>query len=92
MIYFETFLDVTALYLVRECENNIAMVNDLWKLAKGLEGEPELSEAIGRQDEVDRTDIIRRAIFGHKGAPSGSPTGAADAIQINDAAMRGALA
>jgi hypothetical protein len=48
------------------------MVNDLWKLAKGLTGQPGLSEAIGRQDAVASQDIIRRAIFGHKGAPSGS--------------------
>ena len=68
VIYFDTFPDVSGLDPVRECENNIAMVNSLWELAKGLTGQSELLEAIGRQDAVVSQDIIRRAIFGHKGA------------------------
>ena len=67
VIYFDTFPDVSGLDPVRECENNIAMVNALWELAKGLTGQPDLLEAIGRQDAVASQDIVRRAIFGHKG-------------------------
>ena len=59
---------MTGLDPVGECENNIAMVNDLWELAKGLTGESGLLEAIGRQDAVASQDFIRRAIFGHKDA------------------------
>jgi len=70
VIYFDTFPDVTGLDPVRECENNIAMVNSLWELAKGLTGQSDLLEAIGRQDAVVSQDLIRRAIFGHKGAES----------------------
>ncbi len=68
VIYFDTFPDVTGLDPVGECENNIAMVNDLWELAKGLTGQSGLLEAIDRQDAVASQDFIRRAIFGHKGA------------------------
>ena len=60
VIYFDTFPDVSGLDPVRECENNIAMVNSLWELAKGLTAQPDLLEAIGRQDAVASQDLIRR--------------------------------
>ena len=72
VIYFDTFPDVSGLDPIRECENNIAMVNALWELAKKLTAQPDLLEAIGRQDAVASQDLVRRAIFGHKGAASAS--------------------
>jgi L-rhamnose isomerase len=72
VIYFDTFPDVTGLDPVRECENNIAMVNSLWDLAKALTTQSDLLEAIDRQDAVVSQDLIRRAIFGQKGSASGS--------------------
>jgi xylose isomerase len=63
---------VTGLDPVRECENNIAMVNSLWDLAKGLTRQLALLEAIDRQDVVVSQDLIRRAIFGQEGSPSAS--------------------
>ena len=63
VIYFDTFPDVTGLDPVRECENNIAMVNSLWGLAKSLAGQSDLLEAIGRQDAVASQDLVRLAIF-----------------------------
>ena len=38
VIYFDTFPDVSGLDPVRECENNIAMVNSLGELAKESKG------------------------------------------------------
>jgi xylose isomerase len=64
VIYFDTFPDVTGLDPVRECENNIAMVNALWQVAERLTGETDLLEAIGRQDAVVSQSLIRRAILG----------------------------
>ena len=55
---------MTGLDPVGECENNIAMVNALWELAKELTGQSDLMEAIGRQDAVASQDIVRHAIFG----------------------------
>ena len=70
VIYFDTFPDVSGLDPIRECENNIAMVDALWDLAKTLTGESGLLEAIGRQDAVASQDLVRRAIFSHNGAAS----------------------
>jgi xylose isomerase len=64
VIYFDTFPDVTGLDPVKECENNIAMVNALWEVAKRLTNRPELLEAIACQDAVVSQDMIRRAILG----------------------------
>ena len=36
------------------------MVNALWELAKSLTAQPDLLEAIGRQDAVASQDLIRR--------------------------------
>jgi xylose isomerase len=67
VIYFDTFPDVSGLDPVRECENNIAMVNSLWELAKELKAQPQLSDAIDRQDAVLSQDIVRRTIFAQRG-------------------------
>jgi xylose isomerase len=64
VIYFDTFPDVTGLDPVKECENNIAMVNALWEVAERLTKQPELLEAIAHQDAVVSQDLIRRAILG----------------------------
>ena len=64
VIYFDTFPDVIGMDPVQECENNIAMVNALWEVAKRLTGQPDLSEAIERQDAVVSQNLIRRAILG----------------------------
>jgi xylose isomerase len=64
VIYFDTFPDVTGLDPVQECENNIAMVNVLWGVAKRLTNQTDLLEAINRQDAVVSQDLIRRALFG----------------------------
>jgi xylose isomerase len=64
VIYFDTFPDVTGLDPVRECENNIAMVNALWQVARRLTSETDLLEAIERQDAVVSQRLIRRAILG----------------------------
>jgi xylose isomerase len=64
VIYFDTFPDVTGMDPVRECENNIAMVNALWEVAKRLTKQTELLEAIERQDAVVSQSLIRRAILG----------------------------
>lgn len=64
VIYFDTFPDVTGMDPVRECENNIAMVNALWEVAKRLTNQTELLEAIERQDAVVSQSLIRRAILG----------------------------
>jgi xylose isomerase len=64
VIYFDTFPDVTGMDPVRECENNIAMVNSLWEVAKRLTNQTELLEAIERQDAVVSQSLIRRAILG----------------------------
>jgi sugar phosphate isomerase/epimerase len=64
VIYFDTFPDVTGLDPVRECENNVAMVNALWGVAKRLTSQTDLLEAIKRQDAVVSQDLIRRAILG----------------------------
>jgi xylose isomerase len=64
VIYFDTFPDVTGLDPIQECENNIAMVNALWEVAKRLTNQTDLLEAIKRQDAVASQDRIRRAIFG----------------------------
>jgi xylose isomerase len=70
VIYFDTFPDVSGLDPVRECENNIAMVNSLWELAKDLKVQPELTAAIDRQDAVLSQDIVRRTIFAQREAPA----------------------
>ena len=49
---------------VQECENNVAMVNALWGVAKRLTSQTDLVEAIKRQDAVVSQDLIRRAILG----------------------------
>jgi xylose isomerase len=64
VIYFDTFPDVTGLDPVRECENNIAMVNALWEVAKRLTEQKDLLEAIQRQDAVVSQNLIRLAILG----------------------------
>jgi len=64
VIYFDTFPDVIGMDPVQECENNIAMVNALWEVAKRLASQPDLSEAIERQDAVVSQSLIRRAILG----------------------------
>ena len=64
VIYFDTFPDVIGMDPVQECENNIAMVNALWEVAKRLTSQPDLSEAIERQDAVVSQSLIRRAILG----------------------------
>ena len=63
VIYFDTFPDVTGVDPVQECENNIAMVNALWGVAKRLTNQTDLLEAIKRQDAVVSQGLIRRAIF-----------------------------
>jgi len=68
VIYFDTFPDVSGLDPIRECENNIAMVDSLWKLAKELKAQPDLAKAIECQDAVGSQDIVRRTIFGQTGA------------------------
>ena len=68
VIYFDTFPDVSGLDPVRECENNIAMVNSLWELAKDLKAQPELTDAIDRQDAILSQDIVRRTIFAQREA------------------------
>jgi xylose isomerase len=64
VIYFDTFPDVTAMDPVQESENNIAMVNALWGVAKRLTSKTDLLEAIKRQDAIVSQDLIRRAILG----------------------------
>jgi L-rhamnose isomerase len=64
VIYFDTFPDITGLDPVQECENNIAMVNGLWGVAKRLTDQPELLEAMKRQDAVVSQNLIRQAILG----------------------------
>jgi xylose isomerase len=64
VIYFDTFPDITGLDPVHECENNIAMVNALWAVAKRLTKQTNLLDAIKRQDAVVSQDLIRRAILG----------------------------
>jgi xylose isomerase len=64
VIYFDTFPDVTGLDPVQECDNNIAMVNALWEVAKRLTSQTDLLEAIKRQDAVVSQNLIRLAILG----------------------------
>jgi xylose isomerase len=64
VIYFDTFPDVTGLDPVQECENNIAMVNALWRVATRLTSQTDLLQAINRQDAIASQDLIRRAILG----------------------------
>ena len=64
VIYFDTFPDITGLDPVQECENNIAMVNALWGVAKRLTEQKDLLEAIKRQDAVVSQNLIRQAILG----------------------------
>jgi xylose isomerase len=64
VIYFDTFPDITGLDPIRECENNIAMVNALWDIAKRLTSETDLLESIKRQDAVVSQRLIRRAVLG----------------------------
>jgi xylose isomerase len=64
VIYFDTFPDVTGLDPVQECENNIAMVDGLWKVARRLTEQPEMREAISRQDAVVSQRLVRQAILG----------------------------
>ena len=64
VIYFDTFPDVTGMDPVQESENNIAMVNALWGVAKRLTNQTDLLEAMKRQDAVGSQDLIRRAILG----------------------------
>jgi hypothetical protein len=44
------------------------MVNSLWELAKDLKAQPELTDAINRQDAVHSQDIVRRTIFAQREA------------------------
>jgi xylose isomerase len=64
VIYFDTFPDVIGLDPVQECENNIAMVDALWGVAKRLTDRKDLLEAIKRQDAVVSQNLIRQAILG----------------------------
>ena len=64
VIYFDTFPDITGLDPVQECENNIAMVNALWGVAKRLTEQKDLLEAIKRQDAVVSQNLVRLAILG----------------------------
>ena len=69
VIYFDTFPDVTGLDPVRECENNIAMVNALWELAKGLTGQTGLigSHRVVRMRWLVRISFDEPSLV-HKGA------------------------
>lgn len=64
VIYLDTFPDVTGLDPIQECQNNIAMVNALWGVAKRLTNQTDLLEAIKRQDAVVSQDLIRQAVLG----------------------------
>ncbi len=64
VIYFDTFPDVIGLDPVQECENNIAMVDALWQVAQRLTAQPELREAIRRQDAVTSQRLVRQAVLG----------------------------
>ena len=64
LLTFDTFPDVTGLDPVQECDNNIAMVNALWEVAKRLTSQTDLLEAIKRQDAVVSQNLIRLAILG----------------------------
>jgi xylose isomerase len=64
VIYFDTFPDVTGMDPIQECDNNIAMVNALWGVAKRLTKQNDLLDAIKRQDAVVSQGLIRRAVLG----------------------------
>src|SRR5260370_16702396 len=63
VIYFDTFPDVTGLDPVKECENNIAMVNPLWEMAKRLSNLTAISHAIPRTTAVINPALIHQPLL-----------------------------
>jgi xylose isomerase len=63
-IYFDTFPDVTGLDPVAECGANIAAVEAMRAVVKGLRGDNRLAAAIAGQDAVTSNAILREAIYG----------------------------
>jgi xylose isomerase len=63
IIYFDTFPDTIGLDPALECQNNIAMVNCLRKVAQCLVDQTDLLKAIERQDAVASQAIVRQALF-----------------------------
>jgi sugar phosphate isomerase/epimerase len=62
-IYFDTFPDHGGLDPVAEAATNIAMTRRLWAIARELVDQPELANAIARQDAAESLRIVAEAVY-----------------------------
>lgn len=64
VIYFDTFPDHSGLDPVEEARTNIRVVERLREVAAGLAKDPQLAQAIDRQDAAQSQRIVAAALFG----------------------------
>jgi xylose isomerase len=64
VIYFDTFPDNSGLDPVEEARTNVLMAEQLRGVARTLKDNPELSEAIARQDGAVSQRIVAKALYG----------------------------
>ncbi len=67
VIYFDTFPDQGGLDPVAEARANIALVERLRQIAGQLRDDPQLAEAIARQDAATSMRLVATALYGAKG-------------------------
>lgn len=64
VIYFDTFPDHGGLDPVAEARTNVALVEHLRGIARGLSGDPDLAAAIARQDATAALHLVSRKLYG----------------------------
>lgn len=64
VIYFDTFPDHGGLDPVEEARTNVAVVEHLRGVARGLADDPNLAAAIARQDAATTMRIVSRRLYG----------------------------
>jgi len=64
VIYFDTFPDMGGLNPIEEARTNVLMTDRLLDVAESLSDDPDLSDAIGRQDAAISQRIVARKLYG----------------------------
>ena len=88
VVYFDTFPDVSGCGPIG-MEDDIAIVDSLWKLAKELKARPDLAKAIECQSTISSQDIVRRNhLWPNRHSDSGDRLGRPKARQAGDLGCR----
>lgn len=64
VIYFDTFPDMGGLNPIEEARTNVLMTDRLMDVAESLSDDPDLSDAISRQDAAISQRIVARKLYG----------------------------